>query len=43
MQRRVGPLGRRGGPLVRGRLPFLAAAVGVVERDADAALVVLVC
>ena len=38
LQHRVGPLCRRSSPFARGSFPLLAAAVGVVERDADAAL-----
>jgi hypothetical protein len=38
LQHRVGPLGGRGGPFVRRRFPVLAGSVGLVERDADAAL-----
>ena len=41
LQHRVGPLGCRGSPFARGGLPGLSGTVGVVERDADAALFVL--
>lgn len=40
LQHRVGPLGRRGGPFARRRFPPLTGSVGVVKRDADAALFV---